>query len=67
MAQVAFWMSIVGRMGGQEEARGLVRARFGGRGTGEQSWGEGGLPWCLVAKTLHSQCRGPGLDPWSGN
>ena len=19
-----------------------------------------------VAKTLHSQCRGPGFDPWSG-
>ena len=21
----------------------------------------------LVAKTPHSQCRGPGLDCWSGN
>ena len=20
-----------------------------------------------VAKTVHSQCRGPGFDPWSGN
>ena len=20
-----------------------------------------------VAKTLHSQCRGPGFDPWLGN
>ena len=20
-----------------------------------------------VAKTSHSQCRGPGFDPWSGN
>lgn len=34
-AQVAFWMSVMGKMGDQEKARGLVRARFGGRGTGE--------------------------------
>ena len=20
-----------------------------------------------IAKTPHSQCRGPGFDPWSGN
>ena len=26
-----------------------------------------GLPWGPVAMTLHSQCRGPGFDPWSGN
>ena len=25
------------------------------------------FPGGLVAKTLHSQCRGRGLDPWSGN
>ena len=26
-----------------------------------------GLPCGPVAKTLHSQCRGPRFDPWSGN
>ena len=26
-----------------------------------------GLPGDPVVKTLHSQCRGPGFDPWSGN
>ena len=26
-----------------------------------------GLPGGPVAKTLHSHCRGPGFDPWSGN
>ena len=26
-----------------------------------------GLPWCPVAKTPRSQCRGPRFDPWSGN
>ena len=26
-----------------------------------------GLPWSPVAKTLSSQCRGAGFDPWSGN
>ena len=26
-----------------------------------------GLPGGSVAKTLSSQCRGPGFDPWSGN
>ena len=25
------------------------------------------FPGCLVTKTLCSQCRGPGFDPWSGN
>ena len=25
------------------------------------------FPDDLVTKTLHSQCRGPGFDPWSGN
>ena len=25
-----------------------------------------GLLWWPVAKTLHSQCRGPGFIPWSG-
>ena len=25
------------------------------------------LPGGPVAKPLHSQCRGPGFDPWSGN
>ena len=25
------------------------------------------FPSVPVAKTLHSQCRGPGFDPWSGN
>ena len=25
------------------------------------------LPGGPVAKTLHSQCRGPGFSPWSGN
>ena len=63
-AQVAFWMRIVGKMGGQGEARGLVRARSGGRGTGEQFSGDGGLPWCPVAKTLHFQCRERGFEPW---
>ena len=24
------------------------------------------LPWGSVVETLHSQCRGPGFDPWSG-
>ena len=24
-------------------------------------------PGGLVGKTLHSKCRGPGSDPWSGN
>ena len=26
-----------------------------------------GLPWCSVAKTLSSQCRGRRFKPWSGN
>ena len=26
-----------------------------------------GFPGGPVAKTLRSQCRGPGIDPWSGN
>ena len=26
-----------------------------------------GLPWWSVAKTPHSQCRGPEFNPWSGN
>ena len=30
----------------------------------ERLWDCPGGP---VAKTLHSQCRGPGFDPWSGN
>ena len=25
------------------------------------------FPGGPVAKTLRSQCRGPGFDPWSGN
>ena len=25
------------------------------------------FPGGPVGKTLHSQCRGPGFDPWSGN
>ena len=25
------------------------------------------FPGALVAKTLHSQCKGSGFDPWSGN
>ena len=25
------------------------------------------FPGGTVDKTLHSQCRGPGFDPWSGN
>ena len=25
------------------------------------------FPGGLVGKTSHSQCRGPGFDPWSGN
>ena len=25
------------------------------------------FPGGPVAKTLHSQCRGPGFNPWSGN
>ena len=25
------------------------------------------FPGGPVAKTLHSQCRGPGFDPWSGD
>ena len=29
--------------------------------------GGGGLHWRPVAKTLSSQCRGPGFEPWSGN
>ena len=29
--------------------------------------GEGGFPGGPVAKTLHSQCRGPKFHPWSGN
>lgn len=28
---------------------------------------QAGLPGGPVAKTLGSQCRGPGLDLWSGN
>ena len=27
----------------------------------------GDFPGGPVAKTLHSQCRGPRFDPWSGN
>ena len=30
----------------------------------EAKWDFPGGP---VAKTNHSQCRGPGFDPWSGN
>ena len=41
----------------------------------EETWGSGSnlkttfrdFPGDLVAKTLHSQCRGPGFHPWSGN
>ena len=29
--------------------------------------GERDFPGGPVAKTPHSQCRGPGFDPWSGN
>ena len=25
------------------------------------------FPGGPAVKTLHSQCRGPGFDPWSGN
>ena len=25
------------------------------------------FPGGPVAKTLHSQCKGPGFDPWLGN
>ena len=25
------------------------------------------FPGGPVGKTLHSQCRGPGVNPWSGN
>lgn len=27
----------------------------------------GGFPGGPVAQAVHSQCRGPGIDPWSGN
>ena len=27
----------------------------------------GDFPGGLVVETPHSQCRGPGFDPWSGN
>ena len=27
----------------------------------------GDFPRGQMAKTSHSQCRGPGFDPWSGN
>ena len=41
----------------------------------EETWGSGsnlktrcrGFPGDLVAKTLHSRCRGPGFAPRSGN
>ena len=28
---------------------------------------QGDFPGGPVVKTLHSQCRGPGFNPWSGN
>lgn len=65
-AQVALWMRIVGKIGGQGVARGLVRGLDLGEGDRRAILGDGGLPWCPVAKTLQSQCREPGLDPWSG-
>ena len=33
---------------------------------GKMPLGRGDLPGGAVAKILRSQCRGPGLDPWSG-
>ena len=30
-----------------------------------KKWGD--FPDGPLAKTLHSQCRGPEFDPWSGN
>ena len=35
--------------------------------TKELIYKTGEFPGGPVVKTLHSQCRGPGFDPWSGN
>ena len=39
------------------------------RKPGSQNWKgkHRDFPDCPVAKTLHSWCRGPEFDPWSGN
>ena len=40
----------------------------GGQRCGEhEERGNGTSPGGPVAKTLHSQCRAPGFNPWSGN
>ena len=33
----------------------------------QTKWGRACPPGGPVAKTQHSQCRGPGFNPWSGN
>ena len=33
----------------------------------KQDDGSRDFPGGAVVKTLRSQCRGPGFDPWSGN
>ena len=47
-------------------ATGVVRRWLLHQGNqeGPESWDFPGGP---VVKTPHSQCRGPGFDPWSGN
>ena len=62
-------MSVMGKLGDQEkvEAWSGLDLGEGGQESNSGFWEEGGLPWCPVTKTLHPQCRGPGLDPWSGN
>ena len=37
------------------------------RDRGQVKKPRGELPRSSVAKTLHSQCRGAGFNPWSGN
>ena len=41
------------------------RHHLADKGLYSQSYG--GFPGGPVAKTLRSQCRGPGFNPWSGN
>ena len=37
------------------------------RGGGDLKFVILGLPWGTIVKTLCSQCRGWGFNPWSGN
>ena len=54
-------MPVLSRKNSGEEAEGKEKSKMFTGKAGEE------FPGGSVAKTLCSQCRGPGLDPWSGN